>query len=204
MPPMPLPLRRPLSVVEPVPPLDTGRIPVMSEVRSIREVETIPALAFKNPFREPNESESIETFEAIRFDIEAFVVDEFKILVNCVDVAYTKPPLSIFTFPAKVEVSLVDVAAKNEYDPSKGTAPPINPGAVSAPRIVTSPLIVTGPEKVLVAAASGPENVATSETSSVVAVNGPVPPVPTEESPPDQYPACMFTSFCSRKKSFTF
>ncbi len=118
------------------------------------------------------------------------------------------PPLSIFTFPANVEVSIVDVAEKKGAEPLKGV-PPVNPGAVSVPRIVTSPLIVMGPVKVLVAATSGPVKVATSETSSVVADNGPVPPLefddePPPPPPPEPNPICMFTSFCSSRKSFTF
>jgi hypothetical protein len=129
----------PEGVVEPVPPLTTDNTPVISEERSIREVETIPAFALRNPVKLPIVSEFKDTFDASRFVIEAFVVEEFNMLVTCVDVEYTKPPLSIFTFPANVDVSVVDVAEKNGAEPLKAVAPPTNPGAVRVPRIVTSP-----------------------------------------------------------------
>ncbi len=90
--PVPFPLRRPESVVEPVPPFATERVPVMSEVRLIREVETTPALAFRKPSSAPRESELIDAFEATRFVTDSFVVVAFersalRIEVVCVVVA---------------------------------------------------------------------------------------------------------------------
>ncbi len=42
---------------QPVPPLPTGRTPVISDARLIAAVDTAPAVAFKKPESEPIESE---------------------------------------------------------------------------------------------------------------------------------------------------
>ena len=76
---VPFPRSTPVSVVVPVPPLRTGRTPVMSVVRSTSAVATTPAVAFKKPVREPKESEvtvvvaRVEVPVATRFVVVAFV-----------------------------------------------------------------------------------------------------------------------------------
>jgi hypothetical protein len=44
-------------LLQPVPPLATGRIPVTSLARLMRAVATLPAVAFRKPESDPIESE---------------------------------------------------------------------------------------------------------------------------------------------------
>ena len=65
--PVPLPSSRVFACMlpHPVPPFAVGSIPVMSAVKSISDVATVPAVAFRKPERLPTE----------RFDVKRLVED---------------------------------------------------------------------------------------------------------------------------------
>src|SRR3989338_8139223 len=68
---------------QPVPPFVTPSIPVMSLVRSMREVATTPAVALRKPVSEP-----MEKFDVKRFVLLA-VVAKNEVVVALVPVAFT-------------------------------------------------------------------------------------------------------------------
>jgi hypothetical protein len=105
-----------------------------------------------------------------RLVVVAFVVLEFVTArVEIVVVARVVFP-ETETFPANVDVAFDEVAVKNGADPPNPPPLPENPGAVRLPVMVTSPLIVSGPLKVLVAAVSGPSRSVAPVTVSVPSV----------------------------------
>ena len=60
-----------------MPPFDMPRVPVMSDARLMRDVDTEPAVAFNIPEREPSErdpkkAEVLDAYEEERLVVEAF------------------------------------------------------------------------------------------------------------------------------------
>jgi hypothetical protein len=78
-----------VSVVLPVPPLATGKVPVTSDVRFIRAVDMAPAVALRNPESEPIESVFVVT------PLVKVLVPEYVLLVvvpKAVDMLGAVPP----------------------------------------------------------------------------------------------------------------
>ncbi len=112
--PEPLPRRRVLAVMlaQPVPPLATLRMPVMSEARLMRELATEPEVALRKP----------ETAARVKLEVkrlvEEAVVEKREVVVAAVMVALVAVKFCsvvepwMRTLPAKLEVPVVEVAVR--------------------------------------------------------------------------------------------
>jgi hypothetical protein len=101
----PLPYRSAPDWMEdqPVPPFETPRMPEMSLVRDMSEVETAPAVALRKPERLAMESEPVVRFVLLAYAVEKPVEDAYERLVCPLNVFVLVKVFAVYVFGMVVE-----------------------------------------------------------------------------------------------------